>query len=76
LFDIHAGMQIESGIEPPAKQVKIPRLTDAVRAMTPGQSFLCDEPTAKSFRQFGAYHRWEVREQKQADGSFRMWRVS
>lgn len=69
-------MEIETGIAPPPERGREVRVTDAVRAMKPGDSFVCDEATAKSFRQFGYYHGWGTRQQTLRDGVLRVWRIS
>lgn len=69
-------MEIETGIQPPPERGREVRVTDAMKRMLPGQSFVCDEATAKSFRQYGYYHGWGTRQLLMADGMLRMWRIS
>lgn len=73
---IITGMEIETGIAPPAEKAWTPRLSSSVKSMKPGDSFLCDEKTAKTFRAYGDYHGWICRQQKQEDGGLRVWRIS
>ncbi len=71
-------MSIEIGIAPPPERAWELRLTAEMKGMNPGESFLCDEMTAKAFRQFGYYHGWKTRAIKVVGRSveYRVWRIS
>lgn len=69
-------MQIESGIVPPRIRMHRRRLSDGVKKMEVGQSFVCDLRTLEAFRGFCRYWGWESRQQKIDESQFRVWRTA
>jgi hypothetical protein len=75
-FCFYHEMEIESNIAPPPVRVHQKRITDEIRAMKPGDSFVCDSGMLSAFKVWARYQGWEPRQQKLGDDSYRVWRVS
>jgi hypothetical protein len=69
-------MEIETGIEPPLKNKWTTRITQEVKSMSVGQSFVGDKATVGAFRSFAYYRKWKAQVRKLADGNFRAWRIT
>lgn len=69
-------MQIESGIAPPERPERRKWLTAEVKAMKPGDSFVCEYDRLCAFKAFARYHKWTVVQQKLDEKQFRVWRMS
>jgi hypothetical protein len=69
-------MEIETGIAPPLRNKWTIRLTEEMKSISVGQSFVGDKATVGAFRSFASYRKWKAQVQKLADGNFRAWRIT
>lgn len=67
---------IESGIKPPKARSWEPRLTDEMKAVQAGHSFVCNARTAACFKAYGVAHLWTTRQEKIGEDQIRVWRIS
>lgn len=69
-------IKIERGIPVPSKRGQAcSDIVGTLRKMKIGDSFLCDGPTANSFRGVAPRYKMRVTGRKQEDGQIRVWRI-
>lgn len=68
--------EITSKIPPPAKSVKVSRLTAELKAIEPGHSVLLDDSTAYCLRAYFTYKKIPCVQRKEGSGLTRVWRLS
>lgn len=67
-------MRIDTDVAPPARIKSTKRLTDAMRNLGVGQSFLTDQRTALAYRSYCSYHGQVCQQQKEGK-QYRVWRL-
>jgi len=66
---------IEDGVPPPPVRVTKRRLTDAHRAIGPGQSILCEPKTALCLMAWGRSKGFKMQQRQEGD-ALRVWRLT
>lgn len=69
-------MSLDKKLVPlPLQRIYRRRVSEEMKSMQPGQSFVCDYPTAQSFKMFAKYHQWESCQQRIDENQIRVWRT-
>lgn len=70
-------MRIDTvAVPPPPPRVKIPRLTDKMKSLPPGSSFVSDYETVRCFRAWCYYNGLQSRIAKVGETTWRVWRIT
>ena len=69
-------MEIITDSEPPPERNYAARLTDELKNIQPGSSFISDSDTVKAFRTYARNQGWDVRQKTLPSSMVQCWRVS
>jgi hypothetical protein len=60
---------------PPAEKNYLRRVTDEIKALEVGQSFICDQETARCFVMWAKYNGKKATTKKLEDNKYQAWRI-
>ncbi len=63
-------------VPPPPARKREKRLTDELKALPVGGSFVGDAATASCYIAFARHHKFTAAQEKQPDGRVRVWRTA